>query len=269
MFEPKYSLFELNDGVATITLNRPKRLNSLTFDSYQELRRLFDAADIDSKIRAIVLTGAGKGFCSGGDQHDIIAELFSRDMEGLLEFTRITGALIKSIRECRKPVIAAVNGVAVGAGAVMLAACDMRIIVKSAKIGYIFPKVGLCGADMGAAYLLPRIVGWGHASELLMLGEMIESDQAERIGLANRVFETPEEVLAFSKKWASQLAAGPSFANTMTKEMLEKESSLDLAAAIEAEAQAQAICMQHPDFKEAHEAFKAKRRPRFKGNESP
>lgn len=265
MFEPKHFLFENINGVGTITLNRPKRLNSLTFESYKELKKFFEALNDAKDIRSVVLTGSGKGFCSGGDQHDIISELFSRDMQGLLEFTRITGALIKAIKECRKPIVAAVNGVAVGAGAVILAACDLRIFASKARVGYIFPKVGLCGADMGAAYLLPRLVGLGNASELLMRGEMIDSEHALRIGLANRVCDSPESALSKATEWATQIASGPGFAHTMTKEMIEKEHAMDLSAAIEAEAQAQAICMQHPDFKEAHEAFKEKRDPRFKG----
>ena len=265
MFEPKHFLFKNDKGVGTITLNRPEKLNSLTFDSYKELKRGFDALNDERDVRAIVITGSGKGFCSGGDQHDIIAELFSRDMEGLLEFTRITGALIKSIKECRKPVVAAVNGVAVGAGAVILAACDLRIFASKARVGYIFPKVGLCGADMGAAYLLPRLVGLGNASELLMCGELIDAEHALRIGLANRLCDSAESALAMANDWAAKIASGPGFAHTMTKEMIEKEHGMELPAAIEAEAQAQAICMQHPDFKEAHEAFKEKRDPRFKG----
>ena len=211
-----------------------------------------------------MITGKGRGFCSGGDVEGIIAELFAKDARGLLEFTRVTGALIQSIREVRRPVIAAINGVAVGAGAVIAAACDLRVAAESARFGYIFPKVGLCGADMGAAYLLPRIVGLGRASELLFFGDVIDAAEALRIGLVNRVVPDAE-LLPFATAWASKLSRGPAFAHTMTKQMLESEHTMPLAAAIEAEAQAQAICMAHPDFREAYEANKAKRAPRFEG----
>jgi len=252
-------------GVATITLDRPDRLNSLTFEVYRELADLFAAMNDADEVRSVVITGRGRGFCSGGDQDDIIAELFARDMSGLLDFTRMTGRLIHNIRTLRRPVIAAVNGVAVGAGAVISIACDLRIAASKARFGFIFPRVGLCGADMGAAYLLPRLVGHGHASELLFLGEIIDADHALRIGLVNRVVPSPEEAVQLAAEWAEALAQGPAFAHRMTKAMIESEATMGLAQAIEAEAQAQAICMQHPDFRTAHDAFKNKETPRFAG----
>ena len=216
---PRFFDLSIERGVALITLNRPERLNSLTFDVYQELAETFASLGQAKEARAIVITGAGKGFCSGGDQDAIIAELFSRDMQGLLDFTRVTGRLIARIREVRRPVIAAINGVAVGAGAVIAAACDLRIAARAARFGFIFPKVGLCGADMGATYLLPRIVGLGHASELLFFGDIIDSDHALRIGLVNRVEPDAAAAVALAREWADKLARGPAFAHAMTKLM--------------------------------------------------
>ncbi|HEY5947240.1 MAG TPA: enoyl-CoA hydratase family protein [Kofleriaceae bacterium] len=262
---PTSFALELHNGVATITLDRPKRLNALTFEVYQELAEMFERLDGLDEVRAIVITGRGRGFCSGGDQDDIIKHLLGRDTPGLLAFTRATGRLIAAIRKCRRPVIGAVNGIAVGAGAVIACACDMRVVAANAKFGFIFPKVGLCGADMGATYLLPRIVGLGHASELLFFGDMIDAHHAEKIGLANRVVADGEAALRLAQEWAEKLAAGPAFAHAMTKQMLESEHTMPLAAAIEAEAQAQALCMQHPDFGEAHAAFKEERPPKFVG----
>lgn len=264
---PTSFAFELTRGVARITLDRPARLNSLTFEVYRELADTFAALSDVAEARAVVITGRGKGFCSGGDQDDIIAELLERDMQGLVEFTRLTGRLIQNIRQVRRPVIAAVGGVAVGAGAVIATACDMRIAARSARFGFIFPRVGLCGADMGAAYLLPRVVGMGHASELLFMGELIDAERAYRIGLVNRLADDGDAALAMACEWADRLARGPAFAHAMTKQMIESEAGMSLAAAIEAEAQAQAICMQHPDFRDAHLAFKDKRTPRFAGTE--
>lgn len=258
--------FDLHDRVGVITLNRPDRLNALTFDIYAELRDFFVYLDRQDEARAVVLTGAGRGFCSGGDVADIIGELFARDMRGLLEFTRLTGSLIQSIRRCGKPVVAAVNGVCVGAGAVMALACDIRYASEGARFGFVFPQVGLCGADMGAGWLLPRVVGLGHASELLLTGDLIQAQRALAMGLVNRVLPA-EELMIEAGDLARRLAAGPTFAHAMTKKMLEDEAPLSLEAAIEAEAQAQAICMQHPDFREAHDAWKEKRAPRFEGLE--
>ena len=255
----------LAKGVATITLDRPNRLNALTFESYKELAETFERLDTFDDVRAIVITGRGRGFCSGGDQDDIIKELLGRDTPALVAFTRATGRLIEAIRACKRPVIGAINGIAVGAGAVIAAACDLRIAAANAKFGFIFPKVGLCGADMGATYLLPRIVGLGHASELLFLGDVIDCEHAVRIGLVNRMVADGEAAVRLAQEWAARLASGPAFAHSMTKQMIESEHTMTLAAAIEAEAQAQALCMQHPDFAEAHASFKDKRPARFVG----
>jgi enoyl-CoA hydratase/carnithine racemase len=256
---------ELTKGVATITLDRPKRLNALTFEVYKELAETFETLDSLDEVRAIVITGRGRGFCSGGDQDDIIKHLLGRDTPGLVAFTRATGRLIAAMRKCRRPIVGAINGIAVGAGAVIACACDMRIVAKDARFGFIFPKVGLCGADMGITYLLPRLVGLGHASELLFFGDVIDAQRAQQIGLVNRLVENGEEAVRIATEWAHKLAAGPAFAHSMTKQMLESEHTMALAAAIEAEAQAQALCMQHPDFGEAHAAFKEERPPRFVG----
>ena len=259
MISPRGFKFALEAGVGTITLSRAERLNALTFDIYRELREVIEQTERHPEIRALVLTGEGRAFCSGGDVEDIIGELFSRDMKGMLAFTRVTGALIENIRKVRRPVVAAVNGTAVGAGAVIALAADFRIASEKAKFGFIFPKVGLCGADMGAAYLLPRVVGLGRASELLFTGEIIGAEEAHRIGLANRVV-APEQCVQTAREIAQKLAAGPAFAHGMTKQMLESEHTMSLAAAIEAEAQAQAICMMHPDFRAAYDAWKASKK---------
>jgi enoyl-CoA hydratase/carnithine racemase len=257
---------QITRGVAAITMNRPDRLNALTFEIYEELGSTFRALEKVREARAVLITGRGRGFCSGGDVEGIIAELFAKDARGLLEFTRVTGALIQSIRELRRPVVAGVNGVAVGAGAVIAAACDLRIAAQSARFGFIFPKVGLSGADMGASFLLPRIVGHGRAAELLFFGDLIGADEALRIGLCNRVVPDAD-LLVTVRDWAARLASGPAFAHSITKQMMESEHGMSLSAAIEAEAQAQAICMAHPDFREAYEANKTKRTPRFEGAE--
>jgi enoyl-CoA hydratase/carnithine racemase len=256
---------ELHGGVATLTLDRPARRNALTFEIYQELAEAFENLDHHDDVRAIIITGRGQGFCSGGDQDDIIKHLLGRDTPALLQFTRATGRLIEAMRKCRRPIVAAVNGVAVGAGAVIACASDLRIAAAGARFGFIFPQVGLSGADMGVTYLLPRIVGLGHASELLLFGDIIDAERALSIGLVNRVTPDPESCIAMAREWAGRLAKGPAFAHAMTKQMIESEHVMALGQAIEAEAQAQALCMQHPDFAEAHEAFKAKRPPRFRG----
>jgi enoyl-CoA hydratase/carnithine racemase len=266
---PTSFAFELERGVATITLDRPRRLNALTFEVYRELAETFEQLDARPEIRAIVITGRGRGFCSGGDQADIIEHLLGRDTPALLAFTRATGRLIAAMRRCRRPIVGAINGIAVGAGAVIACACDLRIAAPGAKFGFIFPKVGLCGADMGATYLLPRIVGLGHASELLFFGEVIDAEHAYRIGLVNRIASDGEDAVRLARDWANRLASGPAFAHSMTKQMIESEHQLELGAAIEAEAQAQALCMQHPDFAEAHAAFDEKRPPRFAGAPEP
>lgn len=261
---PESFLYDLNreTGVAVLTLNRPDRLNALTFQVYDELRRTFRGLNEAEGVRAVVITGAGKGFCSGGDVEDIIGALFQYDYEGLLEFTRMTCDLILAIRQCRRPVVAALNGTVAGAGAVIATACDVRIAAESAKIAYLFTKVGLSGADMGASWLLPRIVGLGKATELLMSGDFISADEAHRIGLYNRVV-SQAEVVSEAVGFAAKLAAGPSFALEITKDALNREASVDLASALEAEAQAQAACMLNPNFREAYDAFVEKRPPRF------
>jgi enoyl-CoA hydratase/carnithine racemase len=265
MRKPTSFGLELARGVATITLDRPDRLNALTFEVYGELAETFEDIDREDSVRAIVITGRGRGFCSGGDQDDIIKHLLGRDTPALLAFTRATGRLIEAMRACRRPIVAAINGTAVGAGAVIACASDVRIAAAGAKLGFIFPKVGLCGADMGITYLLPRIVGLGHASELLFFGDIIDAERALAIGLVNRVVADGAAAVAMASEWAARLAAGPAFAHAMTKQMIESEHTMALGEAIEAEAQAQALCMQHPDFGEAHEAFKGKRPPRFRG----
>ena len=261
--QPQSFRFELTRGVGLITLSRPARYNALTFEVYRELSDFFVALQARDEVRAVVITGEGRAFCSGGDVEDIIGELFSRDMKGLLEFTRLTGALIQNMRQLRRPIIGAINGVAVGAGAVISLACDMRFAQDKARFGFVFPQVGLCGADMGATYLLPKIVGLGHASELLFTGEIISAERAEQIGLVNRL--CGEDCLTPALELAEKLANGPAFAHQMTKQMLEAEAQMTLAQAIEAEAQAQAICMQHSDFREAHDAWREKREPQFEG----
>jgi enoyl-CoA hydratase/carnithine racemase len=263
MNNPKSFLYELSAaGVATITLNRPERLNALTFEVYRELTDTFAALRTAREVRSIVITGAGRAFCSGGDVHDIIGELFSRDMEGLLEFTRMTCELIHNIRALPKPVIASLNGTTAGAGACIALASDIRIASDEAKIAFLFVKVGLSGADMGAAYLLPRMVGLAKATELLYTGDFISAQEAERIGLYNHVVPA-EQLTATTFEFAERLARGPAFALAKTKEMLNRELNMNLDAALECEAQAQAICMQHPDYREAYEAFINKRHPRF------
>ncbi len=266
---PKTFRYELApNGVATITLTRPDTLNSLTFEVYEELSATFAALDREDAVRAVLLTGEGRAFCSGGDVSSIIGELFARDMKGLLAFTRVTGALIRNIRALRRPVVAAVNGTAVGAGAVMALACDFRVASATAKFGFIFPRVGLCGADMGAAYLLPRVVGLARANELLFLGDVVGAEEALRIGLVSRVV-APEACVAESRALAERLASGPAFAHAMTKQMLESEHLMTLDQAIEAEAQAQAICMQHPDFRAAYDSWVKTQPPTFEGSSVP
>ncbi len=250
-------------GVATITLNRPDRLNALTFEVYAELRDLFRALDVEPGVRAVVLTGAGRAFCSGGDVEDIIGALFARDAQGLREFTRMTCDLILNIRRCRRPVIAALNGTVAGAGAVIAAACDIRIAAESAKIAFLFVRVGLSGADMGASWLLPRLVGSGRATELLMTGDFVDAKRAHEIGLYQRV--VPDgQALAEATALAERLARGPADALAVTKAALDAEFTLGLEDALDHEADVQAALMEHPNFREAYEAFRAKREPNFR-----
>jgi enoyl-CoA hydratase/carnithine racemase len=262
MIAPRSFLYERDPAtsVATITLNRPERLNALTFEVYEELRDTFRALDTEPGVRAVLLRGAGRAFCSGGDVEDIIGKLLGRDHDALLDFTRLTCDLILSIRQCRRPVVAALHGTVAGAGAVIAAACDFRIAGPKARIAFLFTKVGLSGADMGASWLLPRIVGLGHATHLLMTGDFIEAAEAHRIGLYHRVVD---DAVAEATAVAERLAAGPSFALEVTKDALQREAGMDMLAAFEHEGQVQAVCMQSPNFREAYEAFVAKRPPRF------
>lgn len=259
---PKSFLYEERGPVAYITFDRPDRLNSLTFEVYRELTDAFAALGSRENVRVVVITGRGRGFCSGGDVEDIIGELFSRDMSGLLDFTRMTCALIKNIRALAKPVIASLNGTVAGAGAVVALACDLRIAAETAKIAFLFVKVGLAGADMGAAFLLPKVVGFGKATEMLYTGDFISAKEAADAGLYNRVVPA-SELEAETNRWAERLAAGPGFALAMTKVALNRELHMSLEAALEAESEAQAICMLNPDFREAYEAFTEKRAPEF------
>ena len=262
--EPKSFLYahDTETGVVTLTLNRPDRLNALTFEVYDELKETFEALDREPGVRVIVLTGAGRAFCSGGDVEDIIGELFGRDYRGLLDFTRRTGALILAMLRCRRPIVGALNGLVAGAGAVITAACDLRIASEDAKIAYLFTKVGLSGADMGASWLLPRIVGMGRAMELLMTGDFIDAAEAHRIGLYNRVV-AKDAVLDEAQAWAERLARGPSFGLEVTKKMVLREASMDLESAMAAEVEIQAACMEDPNFRESYDAFVEKRKPVF------
>ncbi|HEY6803417.1 MAG TPA: enoyl-CoA hydratase family protein [Pyrinomonadaceae bacterium] len=263
MLKPTSFLFAVDSqGIATITLNRPERLNALTFEVYRELTDTFASLRNEKQVRVVIITGAGRAFCSGGDVRDIIGELFARDMEGLLEFTRMTCELVQNIRTVPQPVIASLNGTTAGAGACIALASDIRIASEEAKIAFLFVKVGLSGADMGAAYLLPRIVGFSKATELLYTGDFVSAAEAERIGLYNKVV-APEQLTSATREFAERLASGPTFALAKTKEMLNRELHMDFETALESEAQAQALCMQHPDYREAYEAFVAKRTPKF------
>ena len=264
MIEPRSFRYALNEatGVATLTLDRPERLNALTFDVYAELARTFRELDTEPGVRAVVITGAGSAFCSGGDVEDIIRALFDQSDEGLYAFTRMTCDLILAIRRCQRPVVAALNGTVAGAGAVIAAACDIRIAARSARIAFLFTRVGLSGADMGAAWLLPRLVGLGRATEILMTGDFVDAEEALRIGLYNRV--VPDgQALPAAVELAGRLARGPEGALAVTKRALDDEATMDLETALEAEARAQAASMRDPDFREAYEAWREKREPRF------
>jgi enoyl-CoA hydratase/carnithine racemase len=262
--EPRSFRFEIDRStrVARITLDRPERLNALTFEVYAELRDLFARLDTEPGVGAVVLTGSGRAFCSGGDVEDIIGALFSRDAEGLRAFTRMTCDLILNIRRCRRPVIAALNGTVAGAGAVIAAACDIRIASETAKIAFLFVRVGLSGADMGASWLLPRIVGHGRVTEILMTGDFVDARRALEIGLYNAVVPV-ERVLDEATTLAARLARGPAEALAVTKRALDAEWALDLEAALTHEAVVQAELMERPDFREAYEAFRTKREPKF------
>jgi enoyl-CoA hydratase/carnithine racemase len=254
----------IDDGVATLTLDRPEKLNALTFDTYADLRDLLGELPHRGDVRVLVIGGSGRGFCSGGDVEEIIGELQRMEAAELLEFTRMTGAVVKALRECPLPVIAALNGVAAGAGAVIALACDFRLLARTASFAFLFTQVGLSGADMGSAYLLPRLVGLGRATELLMLGEKVTAEHAERIGLATRVLEA-DELAGAAQSLARRLADGPALAYAMTKVMLTRELDMDLGGAIEMEALTQALLMRSHDHGEFYAAWQAGRSPAWAG----
>ena len=264
-FSPRHFRLSLDARVATVTLDRPERKNPLTFESYAELRDLFMALRHAPDARAVVVTGAGGNFCSGGDVHEIIGPLVRLKAPELLMFTRMTGDLVKAMRACPQPIVAAIDGVCAGAGAILAMASDLRYGTTRSKVAFLFARVGLAGADMGACNMLPRIVGSGRAAELLYTGRAMDGAEAERWGFYNRVC-APETLLSEAQALAAELAGGPNFAHAMTKRCLHQEWSMDIDAAIEAEAQAQAICMQTEDFRRAYEAFAAKQKPVFAGD---
>jgi enoyl-CoA hydratase/carnithine racemase len=264
-YEARHFLFTVAQGVATLTLNRPERKNPLTFDSYAELRELFRALAYADDVKAVVLNGAGENFCSGGDVHDIIGPLTKLDMPGLLAFTRMTGDVVKAMRACPQPVVAAIDGVCAGAGSMLALGSDIRFGTARSKTAFLFTRVGLAGCDMGACALLPRVIGQGRAAELLYTGRSMAGDEGERWGFFNRLC-APESLLADAQAFAQSLADGPTFAHGMTKKMLQQEWNMGVDEAIEAEAQAQAICMATNDFHRAYHAFVAKQKPQFEGD---
>ena len=264
-FKPQHFLWELDNGVARISLNRPERKNPLTFDSYAELRDLFRDLVYAKDVKSIVFGGNGGNFCSGGDVHDIIGPLTKMGMPELLDFTRMTGDLVKAMRHCPQPIIAAVDGVSVGAGAIISMASDIRYATPEAKTAFLFNRVGLAGCDMGACAMLPRIIGQGRASEILFFGRSFSAEEGLAWGFFNQVLSA-DQLDAHAIKMARKLAAGPSFANGITKNQLNMEWDMSLDTAIEAEAQAQAICMQTKDFERAYDAFVAKEKPVFEGD---
>jgi enoyl-CoA hydratase/carnithine racemase len=264
-YSARHFKYKFQSGVGCITLDRPERKNPLTFDSYAELRELFRAMAQATDIKAVVLTGSGENFCSGGDVHEIIGPLTKLDMTGLLAFTRMTGDLVKAMRGCPQPIIAAVDGVCAGAGAILAMASDLRLGTARSKTAFLFTRVGLAGCDMGACSILPRLIGQGRAAELLYTGRSMAGDEAERWGFLNRLC-APEELLPAAMALGAELAAGPTFAHGMTKKMLHQEWNMGLDEAIEAEAQAQAICMATKDFTRAYQAFVGKQKPVFKGD---
>jgi enoyl-CoA hydratase/carnithine racemase len=265
-YRAEHFRFAVVDRVATITLDRPERKNPLTFGSYDELAELFRAAVKDAGgVRAFVLTGSGGNFCSGGDVHDIIGPLVDMDTAGLLEFTKKTGELVKSMRACPQPIVAAIDGICAGAGAILAMASDLRFGTARAKVAFLFNKVGLAGCDMGACAMLPRIIGQGRASELLYTGRPLPGEEGERWGFFNRLVE-PDDLLAAAEALAHEIAHGPTFAHAMTKRMLQVEWAMSVEDAIESEAVAQALCMTTEDFARAFRAFAAKQKPVFEGN---
>jgi enoyl-CoA hydratase/carnithine racemase len=261
----QHFLWQAEEGVATITLNRPERKNPLTFDSYAELRDLFGALKYATDVHAVVIVGAGDNFCSGGDVHEIIGPLVQLKAPELLMFTRMTGDLVKAMRACPQPIVAAIDGICAGAGAIVAMASDLRLGTARSKTAFLFNRVGLAGCDMGACAMLPRIIGQGRASELLYTGRSLGGEEGERWGFFNRL-AAPQALLGEAHALARQLADGPTFANGITKTMLHHEWAMTIDQAIEAEAQAQALCMLTQDFTRAYEAFVAKQKPRFEGN---
>jgi enoyl-CoA hydratase/carnithine racemase len=264
-YKPSHFLLQVSDRVATLTLNRPERKNPLTFESYRELTDFFRACAFDDHVKTIVVMGAGGNFSSGGDVFEIIGPLVTMDTKGLTAFTRMTGDLVKAMRACPQPIVAAVEGVCAGAGAIVAMASDIRLAATGAKVAFLFNKVGLAGCDMGACAILPRIIGQSRASELLYTGRFMSAEEGERWGFFSRVV-APAEVLLQARTLAREIADGPTFANTMTKRMLAMEWAMSVEEAIEAEAVAQALCMTTEDFKRAFEAFAAKSKPVFQGN---
>jgi enoyl-CoA hydratase/carnithine racemase len=264
-FAPEHFKWTLEGRVGVITLNRPERKNPLTFESYAELRDFFRALVTVRDVRAIVITGAGGNFCSGGDVHEIIGPLTRMDAAGLRNFTQMTGDLVKAMRACPQPIIAAVDGVCAGAGAILAMASDFRLGTPKARTAFLFTRVGLAGCDMGACAILPRIIGQGRASELLFTGRSLSADEGLAWGFFNRL-TAPETVLAESVALATEIASGPSFAHAMTKKMLHAEWNMSVDAAIDAEAEAQAVCMETQDFHRAYHAFVAKQKPQFEGD---
>lgn len=264
-FKPRHFEWQRSGPIAIVRLTRPERKNPLTFESYAELRDTFRALVYTDDVKAVVLAPSGGNFCSGGDVHEIIKPLLDRDMKGLLQFTRMTGDLVKAMRACPQPIVSAVDGICVGAGAMIALASDMRLGTREAKTAFLFTRVGLAGCDMGACALLPRVIGQGRASELLFSGRTMSADEGDRWGFFNRLVpaaDLEKDAIAL----AQSLAAGPTFAHGITKTMLNQEWSMSLEQAIESEAQAQAICMQTADFGRAYEAFASKQRPTFEGN---
>ncbi|MDE2304437.1 MAG: enoyl-CoA hydratase family protein [Gammaproteobacteria bacterium] len=264
-YQPRHFLWRVDARVGRVTLNRPERKNPLTFESYAELRDLFRALATEPAIRAVVICGAGGNFCSGGDVHEIIGPLTRMSMPELLAFTRMTGDLVKAMRACPQPLIAAIDGVCAGAGAMIALASDFRLATPAARTAFLFTRVGLAGCDMGACTLLPRLIGQGRAADLLFTGRALGAEEGERWGFYRALVE-PERLLDEAQALAGSLAEGPSFAHAMTKSMLHQEWNMSIDQAIEAEAQAQAICMQTEDFRRAYAAFADKRTPRFEGD---
>lgn len=262
-YQAENFLWEVDGTVATITLNRPERKNPLTFESYAELRDLFRNLVYAEDVQAVIIRGAGGNFCSGGDVHEIIGPLTKMDMKGLLTFTRMTGDLVKAMRACPQPIISAVEGICAGAGAIIAMSSDLRYGTTDAKVAFLFTRVGLAGCDMGACALLPRIIGHGHASDLLYTGRAMKADEGERWGWYNGLSDDP---MADARKAAARIVSGPNFAHGITKTMLHQEWNMSIDQAIEAEAQAQAICMQTRDFERAYNAFVNKQTPEFLGD---